>query len=328
MYAAALIVAHLDYDGYVRVFEMRARPGSPITIARADEFDDPHSGPFHFLDGHYRDTFEKGLAECKAWKLSESNFTLADGVYRFRTSWEGIPTERNSLSCYSLSLPEFAVPIEIRCTDPHSGREYSKSVVRDSQHNRFVTYLECRSSYGTFDFLLEARFRNDRDNFRSARYTDDHVIRRGANIHPYSQLVPKDLQGFVQHFLYPNSGALTPSFGGAPSQLGLIPSVTLISAEQVQIVNGQAPVQNPTEPGKNLPKLPHQPSQDLSEMFDGANLTEKQREVISLRLEYGENFSRIARRLHLSRKTVSEHYEAAARKLREARKSTRKNVED
>jgi DNA-binding CsgD family transcriptional regulator len=363
MYVTTLIVAHLDYDGCMRIFEMQARPGSPITIARVDEFDEPHCGPFHFLDGQYRDTFEKGFAECKAWKLSESDFNLADGVYQFRTSWEGIPTERNSLSCYALSLPEYAVPIEIRFEDPHSDREYFKSVVRDTRRNRFIAYLECRSSYGLFDFLLEARFRSDPENFRSARYKDEHLTKPGAHVHPYKGLVPADSWPLVQQFLSQNragtpnpehkafrtfahvptsiTGTRPPrsespeplqlSFTGMPSQLEVSPSVTLISAENVQMIVGtlaEAATQNSTDPKGNLPKLPAKPKQDLSEMFDGAHLTEKQREVISLRLEYGINFSKIASRLGLSRKTVFEHYKAAERKLQDARRLPQKRKTD
>jgi DNA-binding NarL/FixJ family response regulator len=116
-----------------------------------------------------------------------------------------------------------------------------------------------------------------------------------------------------------------------PSQLEVSPSVTLISAENVQMIVGtlaEAATQNSTDPKGNLPKLPAKPKQDLSEMFDGAHLTEKQREVISLRLEYGINFSKIASRLGLSRKTVFEHYKAAERKLQDARRLPQKRKTD
>jgi hypothetical protein len=90
MFANSLIVEQLEYSGYLRVFQMQGLPGRPLTIAFADELDEPHDCPFHFLDGHYKDIFEKGFAECKALKLPESNFAIANGEYRFRTSWKGI----------------------------------------------------------------------------------------------------------------------------------------------------------------------------------------------------------------------------------------------
>ena len=69
MNVVTLVVAQLEYDGCLRVFEMRVLPQLPLTIAYADEFDEPHSGPFHFLDEHNKETFEKGFAECKAWNV-------------------------------------------------------------------------------------------------------------------------------------------------------------------------------------------------------------------------------------------------------------------
>lgn len=92
MFANSLIVEQLEYSGYLRVFQMQGLPDRPLTIAFADELDEPHDCPFHFLDGRYKDIFEKGFAECKALKLPESNFAIANGEYRFRTSWKGIPT--------------------------------------------------------------------------------------------------------------------------------------------------------------------------------------------------------------------------------------------
>jgi len=330
MNVVSLIVEQLEYNGYLRVFQMQGLPDSPLTIAFANELDEPHSCPFHFLDGHYKEIFEKGFAECKAFKLPESNFIVSDGEYRFRTVWKGLPTYRNSLTCYALSLPEFAIPIQIQFRDPHSGMEYLKSVVRDNRHRRFVTYLECRSKYGSFDFVLEVRFRSDENNFRSAKYKDEYMTGVSANMHPYKRLVPTESWSVVQQFLSPSRQALQPSVAGTPSQLELIPSVTLISANRVEVF-GENASQNSTrseqkKPPKKLPPKGH----DYSEMFDAARLTEKQRDVISLRLEHQLGISEIANRLELSRKTVYEHYEAAKRKLNYARsrqKSAQKKAE-
>jgi hypothetical protein len=207
MNVAAVVVEELDYEGHLRTLQMRADPGRPITIAFPDEFEEPHDAPFHFLDGHYKDTFKKGFAEARAWNLSKSKFAVVDGQYRFQTSWEDIPTERNCLSCYSLSLPVFAVATEIRFRDPYSDREYSKNVIRDDQRNRFVAYLECRSSFGSFAFLLEVRFKHDRDNFRRAPYTDAHTTRYYvAQTNPYDSLLPIQHQQVVRQFLSSQTG--------------------------------------------------------------------------------------------------------------------------
>jgi predicted DNA-binding protein YlxM (UPF0122 family) len=322
MHVAAVVVEHVGYDGQLRTLQMQADPGRTLTIALADEFDEPHSGPFHFLDEHHKEIFEKGFAECKAWKLSESNFAVVDGDYCFRNSWQGIPTGRNCLSCYSLSLPEFAVPTEIRFKDPHSDREYSKSVIRDNRRNRFVAYLECRSSYGSFDFLLEVRFRRDPDKFRSTTYTDKHMARHGAQIRAYESLVPVHLQAIVQQFISPNAGPLQLSPAGVPSQPGLFPSVTLISTDRVEIVGERTAPQSSTEPNGSKPKhrdkLPPKKA-DLSSLYlDAARLTDAQREVASFAWEYGLSISEIARRLGKNRSSIQERLVAATKKIEEA----------
>jgi predicted DNA-binding protein (UPF0251 family) len=55
--------------------------------------------------------------------------------------------------------------------------------------------------------------------------------------------------------------------------------------------------------------------QDLSKYLDSAELTARQLECISLRLEYGIKKSEIARYLGIDRKTLDEHLAAAERKI-------------
>jgi DNA-binding CsgD family transcriptional regulator len=55
--------------------------------------------------------------------------------------------------------------------------------------------------------------------------------------------------------------------------------------------------------------------QDLSRYLDSADLTARQRECISLRLEYGLRKTAIAQRLGINRKTLDEHISAAERKF-------------
>jgi len=318
MNVAAVVVEHLEYDECLRTLQMQADPGRTLTIAFADEFDEPCEGPFHFLDEHNKKLFEKEFAECKTLKLSKSNFTLVDGEYHFHTFWQGIPTRPSSLSYYSLSLPEFAVPSKIRFTDPHSHREFSKHIIRDDRRNCFVAYLACRSSHGSFDFLLELKFRNERDNFYRTKYADAHTSPHGAKIDEYESLVPAHLREAVREFLSPKAGPLAPSSGGVPSggvpsQLELLPSVTLISADLAKIVGGRT-TQESTEPKKSSTKLPDQlpPKHlDMSRYFDGARLTERQLEVASLAWEYEMSIGEIARRLGKHRSTIQERLAAA-----------------
>ena len=305
----ALVIEQLEYDGRFRSFQMQAIPDRPLTVAFVDEFDEPHDGPFHFLDRLYQKTFAKGLAECRALKLSESQFAIEGGEYHFQISWHDIPTERNCLSCYALSLPEFAVPTEVRLKDPHSDREYQKSVIRDDRRNCFIVYLECRSSMGLFGFLAEVRFRRDQENFADAKYTDTQTNEHGAQFIPPVDLIPENFRSTVREFL---------SFVGEPSQstpiLPTTPDVATLAATSQQ--RSSYP--------KRLPKLPAK--NDLSEWLDAANLTERQREVISLKFEYELGVSEIARRLGISRKTVDEHLEAAKKKVDCSRHRPKKNT--
>ena len=321
MNVVSLVVEQLGYDGYLRVFQMQGLPDRPLTIAFADEFDEAHSCPFHFLDGHHKEVFEKGFAKCNALKLADSNFVVANGEYRYRTFWKGITTYPNSLSCYALLFPEFAVPLEIQFYDPHSDVEYVKSVVRDTRHRRFVAYLECRSKHGSFDFALETTFRREENNFHSAKYKDDYTAGLSTNMRPYQRLVPAESRAAVQQFLSAHHRPLQSTFAGTPSQPELIPSVTVISANRVEVF-GETASQNPTQSAHEKPKAPKKlppKRQDYSEHFDRVRLTEKQREVVSLILEHGLKVSEIASRLGLSRKTVYDHYHAAKRKLDIAR---------
>jgi len=65
--------------------------------------------------------------------------------------------------------------------------------------------------------------------------------------------------------------------------------------------------------------------QDLSEYFDCAKLTTRQREVISLRLEYGLSVREIAKRLGRSRKTIDEHLHAAHKKIAQTTSKIRRD---
>lgn len=301
MIITALVVQQLEYDGYLRVFEMQAIPDRSFVVAPADEFNEPHEGPFHFLDRRSQKEFTEGFAERRALKLSESQFALENGEYRLQIAWYGIPTQRNSLSCYALSLPEFAVPTMVRLKDPHSDREYAKTVIRDDQRNRFNVYLECRSSVGLFDVEAEITFKSDQDKFSGAKYSDRLTGKQGVRAASPLELIPEDVRPAVQQFL---------SVSGAASQAAPIPPSTSVSS-------------NRTVTRKLPPK-----TSDLSEYFDQAKLTDKQREAISLKFEYDLPVAEIARRLGIGRKTVDEHIEAAKKKIDVARHRQKKRPTD
>jgi DNA-directed RNA polymerase specialized sigma24 family protein len=85
-----------------------------------------------------------------------------------------------------------------------------------------------------------------------------------------------------------------------------------------QIDHRTKPSQRKLQRDIDLPAL-GQKQQDLSHYFNQAKLTELQRDVLSLKLEYGWSVTDIAKRLGLHRTTVDEHLKAGEKKINRAR---------
>lgn len=202
MQVKALIVEQLEADGTLRTLQMKPDDmGRPLVVAFSDEYDEPRVGPFHFLDDTYAAEFAKSIATAKCRKVGPRRFHAAGSGFHYDTSWLGIPTERHWLTYYGLSLPEYAVPTQIRIFDPHTGTEYKKSVSRDDQRKRFNVYLECRSSRGAFDFVLECEFEIvGQRRFSTARYADAHTDEYGRQIDEYKWLLVPEERNRVHQF--------------------------------------------------------------------------------------------------------------------------------
>jgi len=200
MNVSAVLVEQLELDGHLLTFEMRPEFTTSMTVAFADEYAEPRIGPFHFLDPKDERSFKEGFATAKVRKLSESRFKQENGLFHFRTSWMGIPTTRGELSYYALTLPEFAIPSYVNFLDPRSSRPYDKTVIRDTERNRFILYLECRSSHGVFDFELETVFRIDEKGFGEAEFPNDQSNRYPASPPDFAYRLSEDQQVVVQQF--------------------------------------------------------------------------------------------------------------------------------
>jgi hypothetical protein len=74
---------------------------------------------------------------------------------------------------FALSLPVSAFPLKLEVKDPHSSREYRRSVFKDEAKQRYSIYLECRSSFGSFDFNLNCEYRIDEQLFAESCYSDN-----------------------------------------------------------------------------------------------------------------------------------------------------------
>jgi hypothetical protein len=215
MNVVAVIVEQLEADGRIKRLTIARGSAHQLEVAFPDEFEGERSGPFFFPNKDDEEQFKKEFADSRILKLSKNSFTAVNGDYNLRIERGGIPTERGQLSYYSLSLPEFAIPTEISLKDPHSNKPLYKSVFTDKQRKRFVIYVECRSSHGVFDFLLDVRFKIERDNFRDAKYEDDYLSRHGGQVKAYKRLLPPDEEGNVKRFFSgesePSQARATPS---------------------------------------------------------------------------------------------------------------------
>ena len=174
----ALIIDQLEWDGILKSFTLEANPDlGKMWVAYPNEYDDERKGAFHFLDDNYENLFEQKLGKCRNAKLSKANFHQEGDTFNFQTTWNNIPTKSGHLTFYSLYLPEFAVPDEIHLWDTfQKDKEFKKIIYRDNPKNRYIVFLECRSSVGIFNFRLTAKFHKNEKNFQQSSYTDEKTI--------------------------------------------------------------------------------------------------------------------------------------------------------
>lgn len=174
----SIIVEQLEWDGLLKSVTMdRQNKLGELWISFPDEYVEERNSPFHFLDKKYKNHFQNKQDEGRITKLSEKRFSRNGNEFHFNTFWNGINTKQFELTFYSIYLPEFAIPTSIKITDsftPHN--EFQKTVYKDSEKNRFVIYLECRSKKGIFNFMLNATFHKDIENFKSYDYHDDKTV--------------------------------------------------------------------------------------------------------------------------------------------------------
>ena len=201
MMLKALIVEQLEEDGTLRTLTMQpSAEGFDLVVAFADEYDEMRSGPFHFLSHTDEHRYRDGFAKCRARQIGSGHFYRKGESFHVETSWTGIRTERNRLSYYALSLPEFSIPHRLSVADPHTSREYRRSVTRDDKRNRYVIYLQCTSSYGQFDFRLSCDFVLDPTGFASSTYEDTKTQEYGDLGTDWEHWLPDVERTKVQQF--------------------------------------------------------------------------------------------------------------------------------
>jgi hypothetical protein len=196
----ALIVEQLEWNGTLKTMRLQPDYRRPLIVAFPDEYAEPRQGPFHFLDSADERRFVEGFADCKIRRLGSSRFRQQGDSTHFSTEWMGIPTQQHSLTLYSLLLPPDAIPDTIHFRDPRSDREFRKTVYRDDEQRRYALYLECRSSFGTFDFVLETEFVHSPERFLKSSYSDSKTHLGHHRQTEYQYVLPGSEMYRVQQF--------------------------------------------------------------------------------------------------------------------------------
>jgi hypothetical protein len=170
----AIILEQIEWDGTAKAFQLNADQSiGDLWIAFPEDYSQKRNAPFYFLDKEYEAKYQSKLANCREIRLAPKNFYQADNEFIFKTTWQRIPTISKATTYYALYLPEFAIPTEIKVTDTRNPeKEFSKNVFRDDEKNRFVTYIECSSKFGQFNFNIFCKFHFDKTAFSTSKYVD------------------------------------------------------------------------------------------------------------------------------------------------------------
>ncbi len=200
----SLIIEQLEDDGTLRTFIMRPpNNADQIIVAFAYEYEEPHDGPFHFLEVDDESFYRNSFAKCRSRRLGGALFQKKDSqIFVKSLRWKGIRTNGPSLTYYALSLPEYAIPIRLSISDTDKpGREYRREIIRDNHRHRYVIYLECTSSSGEFNFVLESELEINREKFPSSSYIDKNTY-KGNHVPDYlkSYLPPREVDKVNLYF--------------------------------------------------------------------------------------------------------------------------------
>lgn len=175
MNVKSIVVEQLDWNGTSKSLTVEPDFNGQLWVAFPTDYDEPRNGPFYFQNPQDDERFNEGFATCQARRITRNNFFETDGLFTYKTTWQNIPTERNSLSYYALYLPEYAVPTEIQLLDPFSeGRQYKRTVFKDEQQPRYIIYLQCASRYVMFSVDIVCKFKKDENEFANSSYQDEY----------------------------------------------------------------------------------------------------------------------------------------------------------
>jgi hypothetical protein len=202
MNVKSIVVEQLDWNGTSKSLTVEPDYNGQLWVAFPTDYDEPRNGPFYFQNLQDDKKFNEGFAACQARRITRNNFFETNGLFTYKTTWQNIPTERNSLSYYALYLPEYAVPTEIKLLDPFTeGRQYKRTVFKDEQQPRYIIYLQCASRYGKFSFNIVCNFKKDKEGFAKSSYQDEFQQDFYARPEEWKYLLKEgDIEKILQFF--------------------------------------------------------------------------------------------------------------------------------
>ena len=109
----SVIIEQLEFNGTLKTVELSSDLMGKIIISFPDEYTDKRNSPFHFQYRIHDKAVRKLFKANGIRRLDLSNFRQSDSEFRVNIPWRNIPTKSGELSYYAISLPEYAVPVEV-----------------------------------------------------------------------------------------------------------------------------------------------------------------------------------------------------------------------
>jgi hypothetical protein len=196
----SVIIEQVDEDKSIKTVQLHSNKGR-LTIAFADEYEDEREGPFYFQNSLHEKEFQRQINIERPRRLGQKYYRIDGNTHKLSIIYRGIPTARNELTYYALSLPKFALPLQIDLINPHAKSQLRKSVIKDEQRERYIIYVQCSSKHGIFNFDLECFFEINRSKFNSIHYRDNFNIDPYTNYDEWSLHVTDNEKQMINYYL-------------------------------------------------------------------------------------------------------------------------------
>jgi hypothetical protein len=180
MQVKGLIVEELNEQGELKSFVLNNDYGiGDLWIAFPDEYDNPRTGPFHFLDDSYEKLFstvykDKNMRKVGSKRLKEIGYRQ----FEFYTNWDNIPVQASyELYYYSLYLPKFAYPINVDFELSIKNQWDDRLIKFVKDKERYIIYIACKGSDDQFnkrpqDLKLTVHYEINKNLFENKQVED------------------------------------------------------------------------------------------------------------------------------------------------------------